>query len=240
MSANTNPQPNPEKMQLRLAWQSVRKLINDPEDTSQVFAVIRAMSGPSLERGMTRFRAMDTGRRVLEQDIDLLDTLRDRDKLRALPAGSFGRAYLAFVEREAISADGLVDASEAGEETYANAKLARYGKRLRDQHDLWHVLTNYGRDELGELCLLAFTYAQTRNRGIGLIVLVGAYKFSQGIGTRVLRAARRGFRDGRRAAWLPGQDWEALLPRPLAEVRRELGIDEPIAYRALIQDLAAA
>ena len=115
--------------------------------------------------------------------------------------------------------DGLVDASEAGNETYATPELARYGMRLRDQHDLWHVLTDYGRDELGELCLLAFTYAQTRNRGIGLIVLVGAYKFSQGIGARVLRAARRGFADGLRSAWLPGQDWEALLSRPLDEVR---------------------
>ena len=133
-----------------------------------------------------------------------------------------------------------MSASEEGEETYANAQLARYGKRLRDQHDLWHVLTDYGRDKLGELCLLAFTYAQTRNRGIGLIVMVGAYKFSQGIGTRVLRAARRGYRDGRRTAWLPGQDWEALLPRPLDEVRRELGIEPPIAYQHLMTTLATA
>ncbi len=177
---------------------------------------------------------------MLAEDIDLLATLRDRDKLRAMPAGSLGRAYLAFVEREEISADGLVTASEAVNETFASPQLARYGMRLRDQHDLWHVLTDYGRDKLGELCLLAFTYAQTRNRGIGFIVLVGTYKFSQGIGSRVLRAARRSFAAGRRAAWLPGQDWEALLPRPLGEVRRELGIDPPIAYQALLSHLAAA
>ena len=240
MPANTNSQPDPPKMQLKLAWHAVRKLVDDPEDTAQVFAVVRAMSGPSLQRGLARFSKLPAGRRVLEHDIDLLDTLRDRDALRQMPAGSFARAYLDFVEREALSAEALVAASEAGEEAYANDKLARYGKRLRDQHDLWHVLTNYGPDELGELCLLAFTYAQTRNRGIGLIVLVGAYKFSQGIGARVFRAARRGFRDGRRASWLPGQDWEALLPRPLADVRRELDIEAPVAYQSLIHQLATA
>ena len=40
-------------------------------------------------------------------------------------------------------------------------------------HDLWHVTTGYGRDALGELSLLAFTYAQEKNRGIGAIVLYG-------------------------------------------------------------------
>ena len=39
-------------------------------------------------------------------------------------------------------------------------------------HDLWHVTTGYGRDALGELSLLAFTYAQEQNRGIGAIALI--------------------------------------------------------------------
>ncbi len=250
MSANTNsshaaaipqqPETPKQKMQLKRAWQAVRRLIADPEDTAQVFTVIRAMSGPALQRGFERFRATPLGQKIIEQDIDLLQTLCDRDALRQLPPGSLGRAYLAFVEREQISAQGLVEASEAEEEPYPTPQMARYGKRLRDQHDLWHVLTDYGRDELGEFCLLAFTYAQTRNRGIGLIVAVGAYKFSQGLGLRVLRAARRGYRDGRRAAWLPGQDWEALLAQPLDDVRRQLGIDRPIAYQAILAQLAAA
>ena len=43
-------------------------------------------------------------------------------------------------------------------------------------HDLWHVVTGYGRDELGEACLLAFTYAQNKNRGVGFIAFVGCFK----------------------------------------------------------------
>ena len=238
MSNITNAAPT-GKMQLGEAWGAVRKLIADPEDTAQVFNVIRAMSGPALQRGFARFSKLAVGRRVLDEQIDLVDTLRDRDKLRAMAPGSLGRAYLAFVERESLTADGLVEASATGE-AYENEDVARYGQRLRDQHDLWHVLTDYGRDELGELCLLAFTYAQTRNRGIGLIVLVGIVKFVQGLGPRVIRAARRGYRDGRGAAWLPGQDWEALLKQPLHEVRARLHIAQPLAYQALRQELATA
>jgi ubiquinone biosynthesis protein COQ4 len=227
-------------MQPKVAWQAIRRLIADPEDTAQVFTVVRAMSGPSVERGLRRFLRLPTGRRVIDEDIDLLDTLRDRERLRALPADSLGRAYLRFVESEGLSADGLVEASESDEEHWQTPELERYGKRLRDQHDLWHTLTRYGRDELGELCLLAFTYAQTRNRGIGLIVLVGAFKLRKTYGGSVFRAVLRGYRDGRRAAWLPGQDWEALLAQPVDDVRRSLAIEHPIPYQVLLNQPSAA
>ncbi len=234
-----NGEHNQTRMQPRVAWQGIRKLIADPEDTAQVFTIVRAMSGPSLQRGYRRFVGLPTGRRVIDARIDLLETLSDRAALRATPSGSLARAYLDFVESEHLDADGLVEASETQEPRWENAELERYGKRLRDQHDLWHTLTQYGRDELGELCLLAFTYAQTRNRGIGLIVVVGALKLKQSFGSGVFRAALRGYQDGRRASWLPGQDWESLLGQPLDQVRRRLRIPEPTPYQALLSELAA-
>ncbi len=228
------------RMRPLVALKAIRRLINDPEDTAQVFTIVRALAGSSVERGYRRFIRLPAGRGILERDLELLDVLRDRAMLRALPADSLGRAYLSFVESENLSADGLVEASESEAESWSGAETERYGKRLRDQHDLWHTVTGYGRDELGELCLLAFTYAQTRNRGIGFIVLVGSMKMRERFGRGVFGAVRRGYRDGRRAAWLPGQDWEALLARPLDEVRRELGIGEPASYRELLSACAPA
>ena len=230
---------NPQKMQFGVAWRALRRLIADPEDTAQVFQITRAMAGPSVEKGFNRFKATSEGREILDAEIDLLDTLRDREQLRTLRPDSLGRHYLAFMEQENLSADGLVEASEDGEQ-WANANMARYGQRLRDQHDLWHTLTRYGRDELGELCLLAFTYAQTRNRGIGLIVLMGMLQLRKTYGNGVYRAARRGYRDGRRAAWLPGVAWEQMMARPIDEVRASLGVPEPISYQALKATFAAA
>ena len=55
----------------------------------------------------------------------------------------------------------------------------------------------------------------------------------------VVRAALRGYRDGRRASWLPGQDWESLLAQPVEEVRRRLRIPPPTPYQALLSELAA-
>ena len=215
------------------ALRTLRQLIADPEDTSKVFEIIRAASGSSLQRGIKRFREREVGGRVLANEIDLLDTMRDRERLQALPPGTLGRAYYDFIYAEDLSADGLVDASMVqGGSVYneMSPDMQRYAQRLRDQHDIWHTLTQYGRDELGEACLLGFTYAQGRNRGIGLIVIAGAWKHYQHRGIRALRAIWQGFRSGLHASWLPGEDWEALLELPIEEVRRLLAIRPPTAY----------
>ena len=229
-----------QRLQPFVAMQALRRLIRDPEQTHEVFTVIRALSGPALERGYQRFKDTPVGQRVLDEDIDLLSTLLDREALAKLPADSLARHYLEFVTSENITADGLVEASEEdGEYQYLEGGIARFGMRQRDMHDLWHTLTRYGRDELGEVCLLAFTYAQTKNRGIGVICLAGLLKLKPYYGNSIFRTVWNAYKDGKRARWLPAEDWEALLAQPIDDVRRHLRIDAPVDYFDL-QDTALA
>jgi ubiquinone biosynthesis protein COQ4 len=238
MSANPAGR-DPYALRPREAWTALRRLLANPEETEHVFTIVRALSGKTLLRGYNRFTATPTGRRILDEQLDLLAVLRDRDYLRALPDGSLGRHYLAFIERENLSADGLVEAS-AQDEPAMNPGLARYAFRLRDMHDLWHITCGYGRDVSGEACLLAFTVAQTRNPGLALIVVAGALKIARQSGDRrIFRAIRDAWRTGRRAAWLPAADWERLLARPLEAVRAELGVTQPTVYTEMRGGLAA-
>ena len=220
---------------------ALRALIANPEDTPRVFEIVAALAGPSLVRGLRRFRRSAVGQRVLREEIDLLDTLRERDALARLPKGSLGRAYHDFVYAEALSADGLVAASDEGHAyDYDDPQLRRFGHRMRDQHDLWHTVTEYGRNPFGEACLLAFSYAQTRNRGVGLIVLTAAWRLSrESPGCGVVKALWRAYRDGRHASWLPAQDWEALLALPLQDVRRQLAVRPPAAYQTTLAKMQA-
>lgn len=229
---DSNNAPATGRLQPLVALRALKALIADPEDTAKVFVILEALTGDALQRGYRRFRVTPVGQRVAAESGALIDHLRDRDALRQLPAGSLGRAYLRFVESEQISADGLVEASEQKQQ-FADPGLQKYAERLRDMHDLWHVTTRYGRDSFGEVCLLAFTYAQTRNRGIGLIGVVGAFKTSQELGRGVWRAVLRGYTDGRKAAWLPAVDWERMLALPLDQVRAELGVRAPIPYQSV-------
>ena len=207
------------------AWDGIRALIANPDDTSQVFKIIRALSGNSQENAYHRFLASEHGPRILEERRSLVDTLSDRDYLLSLPEGSLGRVYAAFTEREEITPAGLVDASEQVERDDEEPSPERllFGARLRDMHDLWHVVSGYGRDLFGEAALLAFTYRQIKNRGIGFIVLV-AYLKSRGEFAYERVMIRDGWRRAKHAAWLPGADWEWLLTRPLDEVRETLGV----------------
>ena len=220
----------PARMQPLVAMGALKRLINDPEQTEEVFVVIRAMAGNSLERNFARFCTTEMGRSILREERDIVDTLMDRESLRTHQSGTLARAYLSFVESEKITADGLVEASQV-EDQLEDKHLRRFGERMRDQHDLWHVVTGYGRDTFGEACLLAFTYAQTKERGIGIIALVGSFKIAKEIGPGVRRAMWKAYKAGRKAAWLPQQDWETLLSQPLDEVRQQLGIETPEAYR---------
>ena len=116
-----------------------------------------------------------------------------------------------------------------------------YGSRVRDQHDLWHVLTGYGRDPLGELCLLAFSYAQTGTLGIGFIVAMATFSMSREISSQypIRQAVWEGYRLGKRAKWLPGTEWEDMLSMPLDQLRTKLRVGKPVIYRETLNQFAS-
>lgn len=220
-----------------VALRAVRKLFRNPKDTALVFEVIRALSGNSLSRTARRFARTPEGARILSEQRSLLTTLLDRDALAAMPEGSLGRVYLAFCIKEGITADGLVEASTVDHpaQQRVDERTALVGMRIRDMHDLWHVVTGYQTDLLGEASLLAFSVPQIRNPGVAFIVaaamLASGRKGAQG--RRTIGAA---FVRGLRAQWLVIADWEQLLRSPLEDVRQQLGLGETPDYTRVYQD----
>jgi ubiquinone biosynthesis protein COQ4 len=224
-----------------VAWRALRALFRNGEDTKQVFIIGDALRGRSGLRAFEKFRATALGPAVLSGQRELLPVLCDRQRLAALPDGTLGRLYHGFMAEENLTADGLVDASRAGSSQSSSTEVQRFRDRMRDQHDLHHVSTGYGRDGLGEVCVLAFGYAQTRNRGIGVIALMGMIKIARILPGQPVRAAVvQAYRQGRAAAPLYQQDWEALLALPLEEVRERLGIKPPTVYRAILAAMRSA
>ncbi len=222
--------PPPRKVQWRKARRSLQTLIDDPERTDQVFELIDALAGRSGERLFQRFLRHPEGRRLLDERPELLAALSPPARLAALPAGSFGRAYADFMRQGRLRAEGLEQAAEAvrrPDEVELDPERRWFFHRLRDMHDLWHVLTGYGRDVAGEAANLAFSYAQTRNRGIGLLVVAAALLGPKTLDCHWQRYLLRCWRRGRRATPLVLARYEELLPQPLDEVRRQLGIEPP-------------
>ncbi len=213
------------------AARAMRALLHNPEDTAQVFRIIEALSGKNGIRTLAKFRRTSTGTALLRDRPELLDTLLDRESLSRLPAGSLGREYLNFLDSEGITAEGLKQASVEGRTRDPKdlpPELEFLRNRMRDTHDLWHVVTGYKGDLIGEASLLAFSFAQTKNPGVGFIVAIALIR---GREPWVRRMILQGLVRGLRAAWLPVADWEHLLALPLYEVRHLLRVGPAPVYQ---------
>jgi ubiquinone biosynthesis protein COQ4 len=222
------------------AIKAVRALLKNPEDTRQVFLVTEALNGNAGARAFERFRTSETGRKVLAEKRVLLDRLCDQGSLAKLPHGTLGRSYYEFMSREGLTADGLVEASKSERLDGFSDEVRLFAERGRDWHDLQHALTGYGRDGLGEVCVLTFLCAQGWNPGLMLIAVAGMFKIAGEIpGQPVKRAVWEAWRHGRKAAWLTGLDWEELLARPLDEIRPQLNVATPGIYRRIMDSFPA-
>lgn len=163
------------------------------------------------------------------------------DSLDDCAAGTLGAAYRAHMvdnglaEKLAEGYAGLTADFEAGGKLDRMPAIIKY-KVLRgyQTHDLHHVLTGYTTSPTNELALQAFQLAQMdypyAAMTLGVIVshmaLVDPWLIKPG-----MDAITDGWTFGRRANSLQFIAFEAMLDRPLADIRREFGLvrDTPFA-----------
>ena len=229
---------NPTPLDFRLAgphrprrrwWRAIRalrELLAHPERTHLVFEMIRALEPDERERALQRLLAQPEGRRLFSARRSLGAALLDRSALEGLPAGSFGRVYLDHMDRYGLDPAELV---QLGRRTRADATVDDDLRWMSDRgaltHDLWHVLTNYGADPIGEAKLLWFSLAQLGGR-VNLLLAVGtALRVTRVFGLRWLRDVFVAWRRGRRAIDLHAIPYEDLLALPIEEVRAALRIE---------------
>lgn len=231
----------PQRLQVpRIEWgaayRALQKLLRDKDATEEVFEIMRALNGNSTRKGYYKLLTTAEGGQLAFRTEDLAAKLSDRAWLATLPADSLGGVYRDFTDNGGISPDGLIAVSNQVMTGFEHP-VAWFGRRIRDSHDLWHVVTGYGLDSLGEACLVAFSYAQTRALGWAFIAVGAAFKSRKAPSRQPYVAAiREGYARGKAAAWLPAVDWVALLPQPLEAVRAQLGLAPATVYLSIPVD----
>ncbi|NNE59087.1 MAG: hypothetical protein HKN36_13350 [Hellea sp.] len=219
----------------------MRKLLRDNEDTEQVFHIMDALNGNNMVRKLGAFAKTEKGAACLKRKCELPEILDDHATLKGLPDGTVGRAYVAFMEREGLTAAGLVEESEKwfeGQERFED-DFDFYGRRMRDTHDLLHVLTGYGRDQLGETSVLAFSHAHNGGFGNLFIAYIGARDLAKKApkSARIMDSVREARKHGRESLPLMPEDIVALLREPLESARKRLNFQVPKAYKAALDEL---
>lgn len=216
------------------AVRNFRMLMKDKEDTAAVFRIFESLPSKDFQPRIAGLALSEQGETLRQTEPRLPEILDDHAELRRTPKGSLAHAYCDFMEAEGLTAAGLVaEAERSGRPRFPDL-VEWYLNRSRDTHDLFHVLTGYGRDALGEASVLLFTHGQNPSQGHLLIGYAGAAnikKMAKGTKAPVFGAVREAHRIGKGAPPLIAQPIRELLERPLEDVRAALRIPSPVNYR---------
>jgi ubiquinone biosynthesis protein COQ4 len=192
------------------------KVAVNPSDTRAATDGTVYVNVPVLPRLLRRFEKDAGGRRLLRERPRLDSRGVDFDQLAALPAGTLGHAFAEFYRMRGLDPDALQDLPPVVEGDEAYVAL-----RLRQSHDLWHIVTGIATDLPGEILLQVFTFGQLHTPSAFLLGVIGTLQRAATF-PDLPRRALHAYRRGRHAAFLPTASWEELFARPLEEVRREL------------------
>jgi ubiquinone biosynthesis protein Coq4 len=219
MTKTTDVTDLPTLVRWQRALRALARVMKNPEETDQVLVFSTLANAGQYGERLHRFFDDPRGQRLYRERRAIDSHTIDLDAFAALPAGTLGHAYAMFMRSHGLTPD-VFDGRPAD---VRDDRAAYLIQRMRQTHDLWHVVTNAETDPAGEVALQAFTYAQMHAPSSGILAALGTL--------RTLRYSREVVRDvidmyrlGRSAAPLALFPWEDHWATPLSDVRRLLGL----------------
>ncbi|MBV9384902.1 MAG: hypothetical protein JOZ78_00580 [Chroococcidiopsidaceae cyanobacterium CP_BM_ER_R8_30] len=144
----------------------------------------------------------------------------DLEQLLNCPQDSLGYHYAAEIKRAGLQTTFYRQLDVADDYSYI-------AMRLRQTHDVWHIITGFGTDLAGELGLQAFSLAQTRSPlavAIMAASVIYALKSSSPLNPLVERM-QQGWLMGEKAHPFLAEKWEEDWEKPLSEWRTKLRVE---------------
>jgi ubiquinone biosynthesis protein Coq4 len=211
------------RINLQESLQSLRlvaglsQFLRNPDSLQSIFAIAGSLQDSPLSTQMQRHLLAHHGMAAL-----VAETWRpapiELDALAQLPPGSLGHAYASQLISLGITPESVIDPRPI-------TSPAEYiTHRLRETHDIVHVLTGFGIDGPGELGLQAFNLAQNRSPLAVMLIFGGLLKTLQDDEPLepLLSALARGFQLGLQAELVIAARLEEGWQRPLEDWRRAL------------------
>ncbi|KAG8885670.1 Ubiquinone biosynthesis protein [Tulasnella sp. 331] len=198
--------------------------LRDPRRGDMIAALGETTAGSSLSHLRDAMLSSPEGRRVLRERPSVNSETVDMDALRTLPEGSFGRAYVTWLESPA-HADCFTQVHYIDD-----PELAYVMKRYRESHDFYHCICNLPVNVDSELALKFFEYA---NFGIPMTLISGLFGHLKLDSVRRARLFREyvpwAMRCGGSAHPLITVYWEERWTQNVEVMKKEFGIWDPPA-----------
>jgi ubiquinone biosynthesis protein COQ4 len=146
--------------------------------------------------------------------------MTDLEDLLRYPQNSLGYQYATHMKQLGLKTDFYRKIDIEDDYSYL-------AMRMRQTHDVWHIITGFGTDVGGEAGLQALTLAQMRSPLAGVILgafIISVLKSSIPLNPLVNRM-QQGWQIGEIASPFIAQKWEENWEKPLAEWRNELKVE---------------
>ena len=203
---------------LRMAIRFV-DFINNPESLSKIIGLADGIAGSPLSRQMVNYLLDNPTMAAL-----IIEHWRPApialEVLETLPPSSLGYIYSRHMRRQELSPASVIDASPI---TSSHEYIFH---RVRETHDIIHVLTGFGIDAAGELGIQGFILAQIRSPLAVFFIFGGilATMKNQLPLDKLLKSLARGFELGLQAQCVIACKLEDGWDRPLVDWQQELGL----------------
>ncbi|KAL0953293.1 hypothetical protein HGRIS_004542 [Hohenbuehelia grisea] len=206
-----------------LAAGSAIMSIADPRRGDMVAALAETTAGPSLPRLRDIMLESAEGRQILKDRPRVNSATVDMDQLAKYPQGSFGLAYVTWLERCGVTPD-----TREPVHYIDDPELAFVMQRYRECHDFYHCICNLPVNVESELALKFFEFA---NLGLPMTAFAAAF------GHLRLSSQKRhrlfaefvpwALKCGGSARSLITVYWERRWEQNVDEMKKELGIWDP-------------
>lgn len=188
-------------------------------DTKAIFDIANGLRETDLYDEFIRYAHSQPTVSQVIQERYFAPTINLNDLLKC-PQDSLGYCYASTMIRENLQP--VFYPNIGIEEDYSYIAM-----RMRQTHDIWHIITGFGTDPACEAGLQAFTLAQMRSPlAIALLggLLVNALKSSSSLHP-LFERIQQGWLMGENALPFLAEKWEDSWSRPLAEWRTALKVD---------------
>lgn len=205
----------------KLVFEHFTELVKAPNgDLARVGQLSDALNDPHSLQMMVEFLLRHPqGQRAFEER-PRLGTV-NLQQLHQLPPNTLGYLYANHMIKNGLAP---LAAREIAEDDYSFLEA-----HLTETHDIWHIVTDFQTDILGEIQLQAFYVAQIHPIPLFLALIaknllktaLENLEFSEPL----MEAVTRGWTLGKQAKPLFGIHWNKLWEKPIDELRGELNLN---------------
>ncbi|PSB13182.1 hypothetical protein C7B61_02555 [filamentous cyanobacterium CCP1] len=208
-----------------ITLKGVVTLMRDPEQTNSVFDVEDGLRHTKAAEAAVEFAKSKPGVSELFEERYLPEP-PDMEALHQLPPDSLGHIYATYIKEHGFDPNFYRVGKVEDDVTYMFM-------RMRQTHDIWHVVGGFEADVNAELGLKAFEIAQV-HRPLAAILVAGGllrtlFKTPDQL-DGLLDQIAIGYRTGAKAKPFLAQKWEDHWEKPLAEWRSELNVEPMSVY----------